>query len=279
MTPHVGVEHSAMIVSRRTVLTGSATVAAASMAARSAGAQDRQRLGIVGMVKPVRRPGTLEEIVPFLPPGVGMIPVYVGITQGTENEFEAVLPAYEKEVALLAAQRCDIMSVEGGPVFLVAGLARETAMVKAWEKTYGIPIFTPPQNQVNALHALGAKSFVGATYFPNDQNAVYATYFKAAGFDVLSLDGIPGYTFDQVQDIPGERVAEYIRASVAQHPQAQAIYMLGSGWHVSDIIGPLEKELGIPVVHPVIARAWEIQKRLHLHLPIPGYGKLLAELP
>jgi maleate cis-trans isomerase len=48
---------------------------------------------------------------------------------------------------------------------------------------------------------------------------------------------------------------------------------------VSDIIGPLEKELGIPVVHPVIARAWEIQKRLHLHLPIPGYGKLLAELP
>ena len=121
---------------------GSAAIAAASMLPSLANAQDRKRLGIVGMVKPVRRPGTLEEILPFLPPGVGMIPVYVGITQGTENEFQAVLPAYEKEVALLAAQRCDIMSVEGGPVFLAAGLARETALVKGWEKTYGIPIFT-----------------------------------------------------------------------------------------------------------------------------------------
>ena len=268
-----------MNVSRRDIFAGGAALAAATLAPRTAAAQSGGRMGIVGMVKPVRRPGTLEEILPFLPPGVGMIPVYVGITQGTENEFEAVLPAYEKEVALLAAQRCDIMSVEGGPVFLVAGLARETAMVDAWEKKYGIPIFTPPQNQVNALHALGAKSFVGATYFPADQNAVYAKYFQTAGFEVLSLEGIPGYRFDQVQDIPGARVAEYIRASVAKHPHADAIYMLGSGWHVSDIIGPLEKELGIPVVHPVIARAWEIQKRLHLHVPIPGYGRLLAELP
>jgi maleate isomerase len=268
-----------MRVSRRDIFAGAAALAAVSMLPRPARAEDGKRLGIVGMVKPVRRPGTLEEILPFLPPGVGMIPVYVGITQGTDSEFQAVLPAYEKEVALLAAQRCDIMSVEGGPVFLAAGLARETALVKAWEARYGIPIFTAPQNQVNALHALGAKSFVGATYFPNDQNAVYATYFKAAGFDVLSLEGITGYAFDKVQDIPGERVAEYIRASVAKNPKADAIYMLGSGWHVSEIIRPLEKELGIPVVHPVIARAWEIQKRLHLHVPIPGYGKLLAELP
>jgi hypothetical protein len=70
-----------------------------------ANARDRKRLGIVGMVKPVRRPGTLAEI---------------------------------------------------------------------------LPIFTAPQNQVNALHALGAKSFDGATSFPNDQNAVYARYFKEA---------------------------------------------------------------------------------------------------
>jgi maleate isomerase len=268
-----------MRLSRRELLAGSAALVAASGLPNVARAQAGKRMGIVGMVKPVRRPGTLEEILPFLPPGVGMIPVYVGITQGTENEFQAVLPAYEKEVALLAAQRCDIMSVEGGPVFLAAGLARETALVNGWEKTYGIPIFTAPQNQVNALHALGAKSFVGATYFPSDQNAIYARYFKEAGFNVLSLEGITGYAFDQVQNIPGERVAEYIRASVAKNPKADAIYMLGSGWHVSDIIGPLEKELGIPVVHPVIARAWEIQKRLHLHVPIPGYGKLLGELP
>ncbi len=268
-----------MHVSRRVVLSGAAALAAGATLTSPATAQTGQRLGIVGMVKPVRRPGTLEEILPFIPPGVGMIPVYVDITQGTETEFTTVLPAYDKEVALLAAQRCDVMSVEGAPVFMVAGRARETELVAAWERMYGIPIFTAPQNQVNALHALGAKSFVGATYFPDSLNATYAKYFRDWGFDVLSLSGIGGVAFDKVQDVTGEQVASYIRASVAKHPHADAIYMLGSGWHVSSIIEPLEKELGIPIVHPVIARAWEIQKRLRLHQAIPGYGKLLAELP
>lgn len=269
-----------MTLSRRGALAGAAAVAATFAAFPGyAGAASGKRLGTVGMVKPTRRPGTLEEILPFLPPGVGMIPVYLDIAQGTENEFAAVLPAYDRDVALLAEQRCDVMSVEGAPVFMVAGLARETALVAGWEKQYGIPIFTAPQNQVNALHALGAKSFVGATYFPDQLNAIYAQYFKDAGFDVLSLEGIGGVAFDKVQDIAGTQVAAYIRGSVAKHPKADAIYMLGSGWHVSEIIEPLEKELGIPVVHPVVARAWEIQKRLHLHRPIPGYGRLLAELP
>jgi maleate cis-trans isomerase len=228
---------------------------------------------------PAARPGTLEEIIPFLPPGVAMIPVYLDITTGTEDEFETTLPAYDKEVALLAQQQCDVMSIEGAPVFMVAGRARETALVAGWEKQYGIPMFTAPQNQVNALHALGATSFIGATYFPASLNTIYAKYFADWGFDVLSLEGISDKAFDAVQTIAPERVADYIRASYAKHPTAQAIYMLGSGWRVTSIIEPLERELGIPVVHPVVARAWEIQKRLHLHQPIPGYGRLLATLP
>ena len=201
-------------------------------------------MGIVGIVKPTRRAGTLEELVPFLPPGVGMIPVYLDIAQGTDNEFTTVLPAYDAKVSLLAQQRCDIMSVEGAPVFMVAGRERETAIVSGWEKRYGIPVFTAPQNQVNALRALGARSFVGATYFPHDLNVVCAKYFTDSGFNVLSLESIGGVAFDKVQDIPGATVAAYIRKTVADHPHADAISMLGAGGHVASIVGPLERELG-----------------------------------
>ncbi len=85
-----------------------------------------ERLGIVGMIKPTRRPGTLEEIIPFLPPGVGMIPVYLDITRGAQDEFAAAIPAYEKEVALLADQRCDLIHAEGAPPFMVQGLPHRT---------------------------------------------------------------------------------------------------------------------------------------------------------
>ncbi|MFT5538905.1 MAG: maleate cis-trans isomerase, partial [Alphaproteobacteria bacterium] len=36
---------------------------------------------------------------------------------------------------------------------------------------------------------------------------------------------------------------------------------------------------GVPVIHPVTARVWEIQKRLKVHEPRAGYGVLLDELP
>ena len=39
------------------------------------------------------------------------------------------------------------------------------------------------------------------------------------------------------------------------------------------------RELGVPVVQAIAARIWEIQKRLHVHGPIKGYGRLLETLP
>jgi maleate cis-trans isomerase len=55
--------------------------------------------------------------------------------------------------------------------------------------------------------------------------------------------------------------------------------MLGSGWRTLNIIHMLEQDLGVPVIHPVPARVWEFQKRLHVHEPRKGYGMLLETLP
>jgi maleate cis-trans isomerase len=44
------------------------------------------------------------------------------------------------------------------------------------------------------------------------------------------------------------------------------------------ILEMLEQDLGVPVIHPVPARCWEIQKRLSVCQPVQGYGRLLAEM-
>jgi hypothetical protein len=36
---------------------------------------------------------------------------------------------------------------------------------------------------------------------------------------------------------------------------------------------------GMPVVHPIAARSWDIQRRLTVRQPRPGFGRLLAEMP
>ncbi len=51
--------------------------------------------GTVGVVKPTMRPGSLEEMIRLLPEGIGVIPLFLGIQRGTEDEFRDVMPAYE----------------------------------------------------------------------------------------------------------------------------------------------------------------------------------------
>jgi maleate cis-trans isomerase len=45
------------------------------------------------------------------------------------------------------------------------------------------------------------------------------------------------------------------------------------------IVQTLEQDLQVPVVHANLAQVWEIQKRLLVHQPRSGYGRLLQELP
>jgi maleate isomerase len=210
--------------------------------------------GVVGMINPTMRPGVTEEVVRLLPEGIGLIPLFLNIRRGTEDEFEKMMPAYEELVAVLAEQGCDLIHPHGAPIMSVA------------------------QNHVNALKALNAKSIVGATYFPPRLNAIFAEYFRDAGFTVRGMEGID-VPFDKVQELASQQVYAHIKRNFLKAKGADAIYMLGSGWRTLDIIATLEQDLQVPVVHPVPARVWEIQKRLHVREPRQGFGHLLAALP
>src|SRR5262245_66036861 len=99
---------------------------------------------------------------------------------------------------------------------------------------------TVAQNHVNALNALGAKSIVGATYFPPKLNAIFAKYFRDAGFTVRGMEGID-VPFDKVQELASQQVYAHIKRNFLKAKGADAIYMLGSGWRTLDIIATLER--------------------------------------
>ena len=234
--------------------------------------------GIVGMINPTMRPGMTEEVCRLLPEGIGLIPLFLNIRRGTEDEFQTMMPHYEKAMALLAEQNCDLIHPNGAPPFLVHGFKGEARIVAAWEKKFKTPIMSVAQNHVRALKALKAKSFVGATYFPDKLNAIFARYFKDAGFTVRGMTGID-VPFNKVQELAGEQVYAHIKRNFLKAKGADAIYMLGSGWRTLDIVEMLEQDLQVPVVHPVTARVWEFQKRLSVREPRGGYGYLLEALP
>lgn len=234
--------------------------------------------GIVGIIHPTMRPGALEEFIRLLPEGIGVVPLYLNIRRGTTDEFKEQMIEYERQIAVLAEQDCDVIHPNGAPPFMVQGLQNEARLVADWEAKYKTPIFTAGQNHITALRALGAKKILGATYFSGEINRTFARYFEEAGFEVLAMDGID-VPFNKVQELSGEQVYAHIKKSFRRHRDADAIYMLGSGWRTLHIVETLEQDTGLPVIHPVPARVWEVQKRLDVNEPRSGFGTLLETLP
>ena len=233
--------------------------------------------GVVGCIKPTMRPGGLEELIRILPEGIGVLPLFLEIKEGTTDEFHRAFQRFEPLVAKLAQAGCDIVHAEGAPPFMLLGYDGEAKVLEEWEKKYKAPVFTSGSNHVRALRALGVKRFVGVTYFTGSINDLFAKYFVEAGFDVLGMEGM-ATAFEDVGQMSAHDVYAHVKRSFLRHPEAEAIYMLGTGWRVLPVIDMLEQDLGVPVVHPVPARCWEIQRRLSIRQPVKGYGRLLAEM-
>ena len=74
---------------------------------------------------------------------------------------------------------------------MVRGYATEKELVQGWQEKYGIPVVTTGMSHCDALHAMGIRRFLGLTPYQGAINDKFADYFKAAGFDVAAMLGIP----------------------------------------------------------------------------------------
>jgi len=233
--------------------------------------------GVVGDIKPTHRPGSLEEFIKLLPEGIGVVPLTVGISSGTEKEFHDVLEDYKQKAAQLAGLGVNLIHIGGAPPMMVHGFAGEDRIVKDIEAKHGVPVSTSGKSQAEAMRALGVKNFAGVTYFKDNMNQIFTRYFTEAGFEVKGMEGID-VPFKDVGRLSRENYA-HTKKAFLKHPDAQAIYMLGSGWRLLKIVRLLEQDLQVPVIYALSCKLWDVQKKFRVREAIKGYGRLLEELP
>jgi len=234
--------------------------------------------GVIGTIAPTLRPGGLEDLIRLLPEGIGVIPLFNDIREANREELHKVLDGYAAKVGQLAALGVDLIYAGGSPPFMLLGYKGEQQLVDAWEQQFKTPVFTSGISESAALRALKVKRFVGVSYFAGDLNDIFAKYFVDAGFDVLGMSGM-AVPFDKAEEVSSLEIYRFIKKAYLSQPQAEGIYLLGAGWHSLEVVGLLEQDLGVPVVHPIAAQSWNIQRKLHIRQPVVGHGRLLAEMP
>ncbi len=234
---------------------------------------------VLGAISPTGRSESAGYEKSLLPREIGVIQVSVGIRSGTEEEFRQARGVYEQKVAELAGKKVDMIHMGGAPPMMVHGFKGEEDFVKMLESKYRTPIYTAGRSQSEAFRALGVKSFLGLTYFPESLNKIFADYFTQAGFEVQAMEGMK-VPFGKVNEVPKEEISSFAKDAFLKHANnTEGIYMLGSGWRVMEIAPVLEAELQVPVVHAQAVKIWSVLKHFGIHRPAANYGRLLKELP
>jgi hypothetical protein len=77
----------------------------------------------------------------------------------SREEYGGSYATYERHIAYLASQKCNVIVIEGAPPFMLLGPAREAEMIEGWKRKYNTDMFTSSQNQVSAFKALKAREF------------------------------------------------------------------------------------------------------------------------
>jgi maleate isomerase len=238
--------------------------------------------GVVGIIKPTYRPGSLEEFIRLLPEGIGVIPKFVDVREGLEREFVDGFAVAEKLIAELAEMKVDLIHPEGAPLFVQKGYQRSEEIVKEIEEKYSIPVVTTGMVLVEAARALGIKKLLVISSFDDGNSggrlAKYSSYFSDAGFHVQAVEGFP-VAFSDIGSVSPHEAYAFARQLFLKYPHSDGICLVGSGWRVLDVVPLLEQDFQIPVVCAVAARVWAIQKRLHVRQPFNGRGILLESMP
>src|SRR5947208_8342193 len=182
--------------------------------------------GIVGLVKPTYRPGSMESFIKLMPEGVGFIPAHAGIRAGNEQELQEALTVAERKVARLAELGADVVMIMGAPPTMVRGHGADRAIADSLTKKYKIPVTIATIAQVDAFRALGMKKLVGITYFQDEFNRKFAKFLEDDGFQVKAMKGIE-VPFKDAGKLSPEAIYKFAKKTFLEHNAVDCMYLIG----------------------------------------------------
>ncbi|MEM2057126.1 MAG: aspartate/glutamate racemase family protein [Thermoproteota archaeon] len=143
------------------------------------------------------------------------------------------------------------------------------------EKVTNIPAITTTQAVIDAFNLLGIRKVVVIAPYPDDINSHLKKYLEEIGIHIV---GFKGLNLNYEWKIGNFRTEElYKHATNSFNPNADGLFIPCTGLRTAEIIEPLEKELGVPVVSANQATMWKALQIANINEPVKGCGALLRQ--
>ena len=233
----------------------------------------------LGFLVPPGNPTVEAEMMAMAPAGVSLhfhrMAVGGGVPGALDNQDErtrAMIDSLDASVALLAMVKPDIITVAHTATSYYLGRAREAQILARLTEASGTRIVTAFGSVVAALERLGVRRLaLGAPYSPETTAQGHA-HLETHGFTVVHSQNLQGVT--NIYDETAERA--YGLARSVDRPEAEAVFLSGTGMPTITVLDPLEADLMKPAVSSASAMMWHALRACGVHQPIAGYGRLLT---
>jgi maleate isomerase len=129
---------------------------------------------------------------------------------------------------------------------------------------------------LGALEELGARRVVVGTPYLDEINQREADYMRAAGFDILSIEGLNLEKDSDMVRVTPRFIRDF--AISLDRPDADAVFISCGALRTLDVVDEIEQAIGKPVVCSNQAMIWDTLRLAGIEDRIKGYGRLLSEL-
>jgi len=232
----------------------------------------------LGFLIPPGNPTVEPELMAMTPPGVSVhfsrlvARGPAGTHHGQEERNRSQIEHIDESAALLAMVKPSVIILAHTATSYTLGRDAEAELLKRLQGQYAVPFATAFGSVAAALRELGVKRVALGTPYSEAITLKGKAHLEEHGFEVVSHRRL-----DNVADIyeeTAERAYELGRA--VDSPNAQAVFLSGTGMPTIKILETLEQDLGKPAISANSAMMWHALRRAGVRHRVSGYGRLLT---
>jgi maleate isomerase len=154
------------------------------------------------------------------------------------------------------------------------GREAEAELIGRQEIASGTRFATAFGSVLEALTTLNVRRIAYATPYDADLTEQGRAHLARHGFDVVGVARLDGVR--NIYEETAERA--YAVGKQADQPEAEAIFLSGTGMPTLAMLQVLEDDLGKPVISAASAMMWNALRIAGVRAPRHGYGRLLLRI-
>ena len=232
----------------------------------------------LGFLLPPGNPTIEPEMMAMAPQGVSLhfhrmiahgVP---GSLDGQAERNRQMVASLDDSVATLAQVRPDIIVIAHTATSYDLGREAEGELLTRLARESGTRVTTAFASVAAALERLGVKRVALGAPYSADVTAKGRAHLEAHGFVAVNHDNLKGVA--NIYDTTAEQA--YRLARSVDTPEAEAVFLSGTGMPTVAVVEMLEADLQKPVVSSNLAMMWLALRACGVNRRIAGYGRLLT---